>query len=205
MNQFNQRRHGACVVIVLAMFAAAVLFAFFAINIANMQRNHTSGQIAVDLVSRWGADLLARDVSHSGVRKRVAELVARNWTVNNKLDPGWLCRNRKNIGIEIESGSVSPARNGEILARRMLVNAIRVNVCLTSINRRLEEMSSACSQGRGIVSNEKVECDQVSTSGFHAALGHYLIQVPHSMEGYEQVPGSRPVAVFAQVEPLPGP
>lgn len=121
------QRVGASAIIVVMLFAVTMLFAFLAINIANVQRHQAASQISVDLGSRWGVDMISRDTDHQRVEQQVRDLVARNWTVNNRLQPGWLNRNRNNIDVDVTFGSVRVADGWQFLANQSPTNAVRVN------------------------------------------------------------------------------
>lgn len=119
-------RTGASAVIVVMLFAVTMLFAFFAINIANIQRHQAASQISVDLASRWGVDMIARDTNLPRVERQVRDLVARNWTVDDQLESGWLNNNRKNIDVDITFGSVRVGNGWEFHANQSPTNAVRV-------------------------------------------------------------------------------
>lgn len=127
MDRFAEKnRTGASAIIVVMMFAVTILFAFFSINIANIQRHQASSQVAVDLAARWGSDMLARETNRGVVRRQVNDLVARNWMPKQALNPGWLRKSKRNIDIDIKIGSVNLSEKGKFYENRRPVNSVQV-------------------------------------------------------------------------------
>lgn len=122
----NHPRTGASAIIVVMLFAVCLLFAFLSINISNIQRHQAASQIAVDLGARWGVDMISRDTNHQRIDRQVKDLVARNWTVNNRLKSGWIARNRKNIDMDVTFGSVKTTDGWEFAPGQSPTNAVKV-------------------------------------------------------------------------------
>ena len=141
------RRTGASSIIVVSLFVVMMMFAFFAINMSNMQRHHVASQVAADLASRWGVDLLSRTDNLRRVERQVRELAHRNWTVSENISRDWLHKNRQAIDVEIEFGTAH-INGSEVtfVAGSMPYNALRVstqsNVVMTGfVPRYADQMS----------------------------------------------------------------
>ncbi len=124
----RQERRGVSAIIVVQLFAVMLVFAFFAINVANIQRQHTASQVASDLASRWGVDLLSRTNNKNVIERQVRELAQRNWTVTQNTNKDWLQNNRKNIIVEVEIGSATfDGTDFEFAEGQRPYNAVRVD------------------------------------------------------------------------------
>ncbi|MEM7454339.1 MAG: vWA domain-containing protein [Planctomycetota bacterium] len=122
-------RTGATAIVVVTLFVVMVLFSFFAINIANIQRHHAASQIACDLASRWGVDMISRGERPARVERQVRELAFRNWTVTQNLNKDWLRENRQNIEVNVEIGMAQPDESGvfTFVPGAQPFNAVRVD------------------------------------------------------------------------------
>lgn len=101
---FSRIRTGAAAVIVLQMFLVSLIFAFLTINIANIQRHSVAAQIASDLGSRWGVDMVSRSTDLDDIEAQIEEIVWQNWTVNDRVDSDWYENNQDAIDVNVEFG-----------------------------------------------------------------------------------------------------
>lgn len=121
-------RQGAAAIIVLQMFIVSMFFAFLAINLSNVQRQHAAGQISSDLASRWGVDMISRSENQKEMAKQIEEVALKNWTVNDTLTKGWLEKNRDNIDVNIEFGSAKVKGDSLVFkSGQKPTNAVRVS------------------------------------------------------------------------------
>ena len=121
----NVNRRGAAAIIVVFLFVVSMIFAYFTLNLSNIQRHQAASQISSDLASRWGVDMISRETDLALIDRQLRDLVARNWTLNHDLPDGWVEENENNLDIDIQFGSV----RGDLDFRhnQSPINAVRVN------------------------------------------------------------------------------
>ncbi len=117
--KWRSNRKGACAILNLFLLGVLLIFAFMNINLANIQRHRVSSQIACDLGSRFGADLVARESRSRRINNLAKQMV--RTSIRHGYD-------RKNHKIDVEIGTAVP--EGDKLVFRQNAtpkNAVRVS------------------------------------------------------------------------------
>lgn len=110
-------RTGASAVVVVMLFAASMVVAIMSINLANIQRHHSASQIATDLGTRWGVDMLTRENDLQNVENQVKELV----TLNSK-------ESLSDVDIDVSFGSARSQGSGwDFLEGQYPTNAVKTD------------------------------------------------------------------------------
>ena len=129
-----QKRNGVSIFIVIKMFAIMLIFSFFALNMANVQRHRVASQIASDLSARWGVDQLSRTTDIDQIEQEVKDLAYRNWTVAAQNDENWLQSNMDTIDVNVQFGSADLTSGSAIFSEGSSpFNSLRVTSTM-SIN-----------------------------------------------------------------------
>lgn len=112
-------RKGASAILNLFLLGVLLIFAFMNINLANIQRHRVSSQVACDLGSRFGADLVARESSS----RRVNNLASQMVRVATKVGA-----DKSKQNVEVEIGTAVPS-DGKLVFRSNATpkNAVRVS------------------------------------------------------------------------------
>ncbi len=133
--QLRLVRHGASAILIMAMIVPLIIISFFALSLANLERNEVATQVSSDLAAMWGANAISREVSLVTIEDRARALALDNWqhgsitSTGKKLDtnqaevqiefgttrffnhiadftPGDLPVNSIRVGTEVPSGII---------------------------------------------------------------------------------------------------
>ncbi|MEM9410176.1 MAG: vWA domain-containing protein [Planctomycetota bacterium] len=165
-----ENRKGASIILIIFMFIVMMIFAFFSLNIANIQRNLVASQIASDLASRWGVDELSRSTDTERIEEQVRDLAHRNWTLTDN-QAGWLQANIENIDVQVELGTAVIESDGIGFRTGPDVNplnAVRVSAeqTIPVVGFKSREMSElSLSRDATVIALERDICLVVDRSG----------------------------------------
>ncbi len=103
MTKSRRVRMGVSAILILAMLVPIAIVGFFALSLANIQRNEAASQVAADLSAKYGANAIARELPIDMITERGTSIARDNWThggngQDSNLDKG-------QVAVEIEYGS----------------------------------------------------------------------------------------------------
>lgn len=113
-------RRGVSAFMAIFMVVILMIFSSMAINISNLQRQHSASQISADLGVHWGVDCLARKIDHDQILSEVEYLVQRN-TGPNRTRADFESPNKLET-VKVEFGAME---GGDFVVGKDPLNAIR--------------------------------------------------------------------------------
>lgn len=124
MRYFRQKnRRGASAILNIFLFVVLMIFAFWAVNMVSVQRQQSRLQIAADLGSRYGIDLLSRDSNTNRITNKVRSLIIKN------LNTGRTKVNKDDLDINISFGNVAYPNGKPVFNKDAIpTNAVSVSV-----------------------------------------------------------------------------